>query len=231
MAESLTNLRTRALRRADRENDPHIGTTGSPSEATTLVNEGYQALWELILSVDEHYFDALYTFTVAAGASTKALSDIVAAGVHRLYDVQRLEGTLYGPPLPVLPEGERGMASELSYYVFGQTLVLEPASLAPGSYQAKATPMITNLSNDNDTIHAAIPTGWDRFIVNHAAMEMIGKSDDEDGRIRDLRKDQDALTAIITNSAARRISGQKRVGDVRQARHFRNVTKTGHFIG
>lgn len=225
MPATLAQLKTRSYRRADKESDPHVG----PSEATDLINEGYAELWDLLLQANEHYFDDEATFTIASGASTAALGTIVpSATVQKVVTVQRLGNgtTTYGPVLPQLMAGERGLVDELSWEVVGANIRFEPVEQAPGSYKMAYVPALTALVVDNDQIHSRIMPGWEEFIVCHAAAMMLGK---EESSTKDVLARKDALASRIATAAnGRSTSTPKRVADVRGARKFRFMSRSGY---
>lgn len=225
MAASLLQLRTRAYRRADKELDPHVGS----SEATDLINEGLSELWDRILEANEHYFDDEVTFTVASGASTASLATLLpSATLQKVVTLQRLDptGSLYGPPLPLLMPAERGYVDELSFEIVGGNIRFDPVNQAPGTYKLAYVPAVTQLVNDGDTLHTRIMPGWEEFIVCHAAAVMLGK---EESSTKDVLERKEAIGQRIDTAAnGRSVSQPKRVADVRRARRFRFMSRSGY---
>jgi hypothetical protein len=221
VAATLLQLRTRAYRRADKEGDPHVGT----SEATDLVNEGWFELWELVQRACERWFESSTTFTLASGASSVAVTTVVPAGIYKAFDLQFYgSGQAYGTPLLRGIPAERPYSDDMAWDLRGSTIYVVPEDAAAGTYRLTYAPAFVPLSADGDALPTSLPTGWDRYVVNYAAMEMLGKEHSDTTRIE---RQQAQLRADIRAAAESRIAGAgRRVADVRGTGRFLYMTRS-----
>ena len=220
MPVTTTELTRRIRERTDKENDDHVS---DDPEILSLINEGLSELWELIDAANEKFFETSTTFTLAAGVSSVSFTTLGVTPL-RLYSLERKYGARYRNPLPVVPWNERQDAQELSWDVVADAVHLFPEEEAPGDYRLWYVPAYTNLTAGEST-HARIQPGWEEYVICHAGAVLLGKSDDEAGRL-DKRKSD--LADRIRKMAKRRISGMpRRIADVREARRFRHMTRSG----
>lgn len=221
MAVQLSILRARAQERADAQSDPHFDN----SELDRYCNEGYSELWELLAAANERYFETSATFTLAAGVSTKTLVSIDASDIFRVMGLRKKYGTRYGNPLPIVSYGERAEPDELSFDVVGDSIAIFPSEDAAGDYQVDYIPAFVPLPNDASTLHARIMSGWEEFIICHAASIMLGKQRRDTSEV--LRRKEE-LAKRIRSSAERRIQGgPRKIAKVRGTRGFRYLTRSG----
>ncbi len=198
MAETLTNLRTRAQGYADLESDPNIGTT----VWTSWVNVAHKTLWRLVVRQNPDNFTTGPTsFTLSGSTDTYALSTLSPV----FWKLRALDYSNGGSWERVrrFNFADRNRVRR-AYRIMGANLRVIPAGAASGTYRVWYIPEPTALSGDSDQIDAALNM-YDEFIVIQAAIR---------GRKRqrrdfaDLQVDLDAIVADIRASADDRDDGE-----------------------
>ena len=199
---TLSDLKTRARDQADMTDSDFIDDT----ELTFYLNSSYTELYDLLVSKFEDYYVAAPTsFTISSGASTYSLP----SDFYKLRGVDYLlSGTDY-VPLQKFNFANRNQNTALhsmyrrvpkvSYRIVGNTLYIEPAANAPGSYRLWYTPAATLMSSDSDTVNGV--NGWEEYIVVDTAIKMLAK---EESSTTQLERQRERLLQRIDVMAQNR---------------------------
>lgn len=201
MAETLVNLRTRARRRADKENDPHI----VDAELTAHINASYKELWDLLIAASADYFLTSTTFTLTGTTDTYALP----SGLYKVRGVDWLNGAYQ--PVPHFNFRDRNRREARMYRVQGSSIQLIPLANAAGDYKLWYETAPTALSGDSDTISALVDM-WDEYIVIDAGIKMLVKSESDTSALSAAK--QEMVQRIATMVAARDTGEPETVTDV-----------------
>ncbi|MDQ3023391.1 MAG: hypothetical protein M3R04_03240 [bacterium] len=204
MADTLTNLRTRIRRRADRENDPHI----VDAELTQFINASYKELWDLLVAASSDYFLSSETYTLTGTTDTRALP----SGCYKVRGIDWLNGRYEA--LPRFTFSSRNLCNQRMYRVLGTNVQFLPLGDAAGSYRTWYEPGPTALSADADALNDAVDM-WDEYIVIDGAIKCYGKSQDDASQ---FMSEKHAMKARIEAMAPDRDHGSPdRVSDVNAA--------------
>ena len=192
MPETLATLRAGAKSAADKEFGNHI----TASEWNGYVNNGYSALWDLVVQSFGDHFVTSADFAVVGGiaASTYALpSDFyILLGL----DKDPTSSSRY--PVPKFNWHERNATRTISYRLMGSVLRLEPAETCGGNYRIWYTPGYTALVADADAISAYVDQ-WSEYIKIYAGIKGQAK---EESDVTVLQGQLNALESRIKGIAA-----------------------------
>lgn len=172
MPETLANLRGRAQRLSDTENDSHIANT----DWLDWANDGYRELWDLLSMAHGDRFIASATFTLTASSNVYALP----ATFRRMRSVMRVTGNGLDDfyELPRINWQERRQQTRLGYRVMGRNLSFWPAGASAGNYKIEYAATPTALAADGDQIDQGCED-WSEFIVVFMAINARTKSEQD----------------------------------------------------
>lgn len=150
-------------------------------EVTEYVNDGLQALYDLLVAARGHeHFASSTSFSTVVGTTDYSLpSDWMST-----LKVLATDGG--GTYIPVrqwtfdeyhrlLTTGATGDAYTIKGRIQGSNLVLLPAPTAVFTVSHVYIPIFTKLSSDSDTFDGV--NGWEEYAVLHAAIAMLTKEE------------------------------------------------------
>jgi hypothetical protein len=214
MAVSLATLRTRAKRRADRENSAFI----TDPEWTDYINEVVGELHDLIVMSYEDY--ELKSTTVSLVANTDSYT--LPADFYKERGVELISGGLAYTLRPfVFRERNRyqmvpGISVDwrlnMRYQILGNKIRFVPMPDGAASVTLWYIPQATMLSGDSDTLSLSVVTGWEAFIVLGAAIKALAKEEQDTSL---LMAEKSEIAQRIRSAAQGRAGGEpQRVSDV-----------------
>lgn len=198
MPETLGNLKTRILARADLENDGNIsGVTGL---LDGYVNASRKRLRRILVPANPMYFLKSASFTLAGSSYTYDL----ATNVTDFWKALGLDWVT-GPTadgivqLPRFTWRERDGSLERAYRVYTGTLEIRPATQAAGNYVFWYIAQPAVMSNDTTSKLDLAEDMWDEFIVLEGAIKARKR---QQKNAADLESELVALTKEIQQTAA-----------------------------
>lgn len=167
MPETLVNLRTRAMARADMESDPNVTTAAWNG----FINASRKRLRRILVAAYPQYFLKSATFTLSGASYTYALASSVA-DFWKVLSLDRQSGSAADSydPVPRFVWAERFAMYDRNFRVYTGTLEIRPASQAAGTYTIWYIAQPAVLSGDSDAIDLTEDM-WDEFIVLEAAIK------------------------------------------------------------
>ncbi len=217
MSVTLATLRTRAQRRADRENSSFVAT----AEWTDLINEAGAELHDLVVLSFEDYLLTTESISIVAGTQSYALPSA-------FYKERGVDYTSGGSTYTVRPflfrernyyGGLGGLVTDdianLRYQILGSNIRFVPSPSSSGTVTLWYIPQYTLLSADADTLSTAYANGWEAFIVLGAAIKALKKEEADTSSLEMERQD---LRSRIEAALKGRASGEPlRIVDVQQS--------------
>lgn len=198
MSYTLAELRTQVREAADAEGDLHV----TDSELTTYINQGGQALHDLVTAANEDYYLDSIDFTLDAASGNAFTIDTWAMSSlqPRFY---KLRGIDYR-------DGDRWL--KVSPYNFAEREKYRDDSYE-GSYRLWYLPKFWALRDDTDELDEQ----WSEYVVTYAARKCLRK---EESDTSDADRDLATLTQRITSMTQKRDAGGPRhVAEVRRNMH------------
>lgn len=200
---TLSELRTLALQRSDKENSRFIST----AEANNYVNLAYGELYDLLVSQFADYYSKTQSFTLSGTNEHTLPTDFYKIrGLD--YNISASEWTTIYPfnfnernrseyPVSRLVYGQQ----RRQYRVMGNKLILLPENEVDGQYRMWYIPRFTRLVNDSDS--AGDVLDFEEYIAVTAAIMMIVKEESDPSallvtkdllknRINEMAKERDA---------------------------------------
>lgn len=165
----------RCKRRADKENDDHIGT----SEWKALISEQYGDLYSVVAGTGLRYFETTSTITTTGVASYDEPCALLAlVGVDRIVDSSGTRRTL-----AEIMAGERAYFSGLAgdataYALVDDQLVLYPTPPSGQTYEMLYIPQPPDLSDaaDDACLDVVTPDG-EAFLIWGVAAKALAKAE------------------------------------------------------
>lgn len=207
-AVTLTTLRARARERADQVNSDFVADAATGLDA--WINEGVQKLWEkLIKAFGEEFVEKSQVFTTTASDSVALPSDFfilygvdldLGAGFKSLTRFNRAERNFQRAQLGTYFNYPRYKLSGM-----GTTGVCRLLPAPTGVFNGKFwyAPVAPVLTTGTDTVD--FPNGWERYVVNWAALKLLGK---EESSTSDLWKEIQSDDNDLAELAIRRDQAQ-----------------------
>ena len=211
---TLSEIKERARRRADMEDNPFI----SEPELTQYVNDSIAELHDILVTTyGEDYYTEDYSFYTTSGTDRYALPDAFykLSGV----DVQ-LNGSSY-TTLQKFNFRDRNRyenvgawtlqgAGGIRYRIVGNELVFASTPTSALAVRVWYTPVATALVDDSDSFDGI--NGYEEYVVIDAAIKMLQK---EESDISILYRQKQDMLKRIESAAANRDSGEpETIGDV-----------------
>ena len=217
-----TDLRTRALRRADMENSNFIST----AEARDYLNSSIAELYDFLVKSYEDYFVAtkeysaplaesgvaLPTSADSGGAFYKALGvDFNSGGTTSTLKAYSFsDRNIYNTPYALVDQLARPM-----YKIEGSNIKLIPNNSQSGTITLFYVPTPTQFSTTVTEVESIIP-GYEEYVVVATAIRMLMK---EESDISTLERERQQLASrIIRALSPRDASGSHAIRDVRKGR-------------
>lgn len=180
MSTTLAALRTRVRFKANMENSQFC----TDSEINQYINDAYQSLYDLLVGkFEDYYVTGPSSFTIATDANTYSLP----ATFYKLLGVDRsIGGSEYFPlkqfsfrdrNLKRINSRRLGLAPNLEYRIFGDTLYIVPEDQAAGDYRIWYVPKAVLMSADSDTMEGV--NGWEEMVVVDAAIKCLIKEESD----------------------------------------------------
>ena len=198
MPETLGNLKTRILARADLENDTNIsGVTGL---LNGYVNASRKRLRRILVLANPMYFLKSASFTLAGSSYTYDL----ATNVTDFWKALGVEKVTGSAPDQIQQLGrfgwrERDGAWTQTYRVYTGTLEIRPASAAAGSYVIWYIAQPASMTDDANSKLDLAEDMWDEFIVLEGAIKARKR---QQKNVADLAEELAELVREIPVSAA-----------------------------
>lgn len=173
-------IKLRARRRADMENSTFIGD----AELTEYFQASYGELYDLLVKSFEDYYSKSLAFTIASGAT----SYTVPADFYKLRGIDLIINTGNIVTLGQFNFAERNRAANFTgrtifgnqntvYRLMGQSILILPATAAPGNYTLWYIPRVTATTGDVDSIGDVLD--FEEYIVIDMALKMVAKQEDD----------------------------------------------------
>lgn len=183
MSVTLSDMRTRVRRRADKVNSPHI----KDAELTTWIGDSYAELYDLLVGAFEDYNLAdPYSFTISSGDTADLPSDF-----YKLRGVDLDNGGSWVGLEPFQFRDRNstgGLPTDVGYRLRGSKIWITPSDQAAGSYRLWYIPVATIPTADSDTMDGV--NGWELYIELDAAIKCLQKEESETGTLFALKQEQ-----------------------------------------
>ncbi len=209
MAQTLLNLRTEAQQRCNQENKTLVAT----AEWNRYINEAIAELYDMVLSVNPHYYVRQFPFTLSS-VNTLDLTTLTG-GFYKLRGVDYLPTTT-GRAITLHPFvfAERNRAGYRAYALEGTNLMILPNSAFAGNYSIWYTSIAPVLVADGDTLDTILDV-WSEFITVTAAIAAAIK---EESPIDGLAAQKVAISDRIGKAAANRDGEPAQAADLMAGR-------------
>jgi len=195
MAQTLANLRLEAQQRSNQENKTLVST----SEWNRYINEAIAELYDMVLSVNPHYYVRSFPFTLSS-VNTLDLTTLTG-GFYKLRGVDYLPSTTtYAVTLHPFVFAERNRQGYRAYALEGTNLLILPNSNFAGNYTIWYTGIAPTLVADGDTLDMILDV-WSEFITVTAAIAAAIK---EESPIDGLAAQKVIISDRIGKAAANR---------------------------
>lgn len=208
---TLSELRTLALQRADKENSRFISTT----EANNYINLAYGELYDLLVSQFADYYSKTVNFTLSGTNEYTLPSDFYKirgldfivdnATATTVYPFNFNERNRFEFPVSRLVYGQQ----RRSYRVMGNKLILLPEAEVDGAYKLWYVPRYTRLVLDTDNMSDVLD--FEEYVVVGAAAMMLVKEESDPSALL-LMKEQ-LKNRVIEMAKERDASMPERVSD------------------
>lgn len=220
---SLSTLRTRARRRANREKDDPTNGFVTDSEANDLVNQSWRKLYNLICDRYQEQYCSTVQFNITGATDTYSFATIGADNFYKALGVDMLvsAGGQYWQPLKRFNLAERGFGNPLAplvvgvpgmyplrYQIRGDSVVfMQPVPSA--TVRLLYIPVAPVMTLDTDTIDDV--NGFSEYITVDAAIQMMIKEDSDTMNLE--RQLQRELERIITSASNRDAGSPSTIAD------------------
>lgn len=210
-----------------------VGTSKrlDPAKLIPEVDAFYKEAWEIAVNACEDWFiKKVADFAIVGGVGANTFSLASTADFYKLKAIQRLNGAVFGPPLPTHPFNMIGCVEELSYRLqdIPGTVFFEPELSCAGTYRLWYVYLPTDLTAVGNTIVDPLNGAMTRFIIDALALRVKAREEEDPEVLAQLVA---RFTARVATAAASRNVGRgKKIADVRSGRRFRFMTKTGYSL-
>jgi len=210
---SLLELRTRARRIADAENNNFF----SDEEITDYINTGLGELHDiLVLKFEDYYVDSK-TFPLVSGQSVYSLAD--DASIGNFYKIIGVDITQGGNTIRVprhsfserntfrpdqAARNSRGFPF-YGYRLSAKNIIFIPEPTSTDTIGIWYIPSYTKLSTDGSTVDDRIALNWEEYAVYSAAIKMRHK---EETSTTSLERELERLKERIEEASANRDAGE-----------------------
>lgn len=203
MATTLLSLKTQSRQRADQEDGYFI----ADSELTGYINASSSELYDILVGTFSDYYTAEQLTTIAVDGYQIA----IPSDFYKLRGLDRDNGgnwtTLrmfnfedrnkFNNAFPYTSFASPGVR----YRVFGQNILIEPRTSAPGDYRLYYIPAYTPMTTDSDTFDGI--NGWEEYVVVDAAIKMMQKEESDPSVLISQKKAlMDRIEAMASNRSA-----------------------------
>lgn len=223
-----STLVTRGRQRADYLNSTFIDST--VNEDYNLVDTSLAKMHNILASLYEDYFSALYQTVILANIDTYGLpSDCM-----KLRQVFYVDSSGYRWPLSrlnvsdlmTLPNTTTYSAPIFGYAYLGANIVItpKPTSAPGGQLLFFYVPQYKPPVSDNEPIEYAMAFGWDEWVVNDVAYQIRLKANEP---AEEIFREREKLEAQIREQARHRNAGDP--PRVRDTGYGSNGTFYGQF--
>jgi hypothetical protein len=214
MGATRLQLRTRAKRRADRENSSFV----ADAEWNDYINEEVAALHNLLVLAYEDYALSSDDISVVSGTDTYALP----TDFYKERGVEFVD-TNYTYTLRQFRFRERNRFQNsahshtndleaLRYQILGSNIRFVPVPESSGTVRLWYVPQATVLDDDADTVDFSVVNGWEAMIVAGAGAKALIKEQEDAGA---LMTEKQMMIDAINREAKQRATGDvKRIVDV-----------------
>lgn len=191
-----------------------------------FINLAYKDAWGRIVSAyEDHFVKKPSDFAIAGGVGASSYDIAALTDFYRVRAVLKQSGSRWTDPLPLWEVGNWGSPDELSYRLLDTTLQLLPEESCAGTYRLwyvylpgdlLLTPNPSTLVDINGKVL--------QYIVDTIGVRVKGREEEESALLERLRGE---LVADLASFFSHRQGRPKRIADVRGARRFRFMTKSG----
>jgi hypothetical protein len=229
MPTTVQNILDQVAWQTDLEASTGTNKRLDPAKLIPEVDALYKEAWELAVDQCEDLFIKKVTdFAITGGVGLNTYNVTTGAtDFFKMKSIQRLNGSVYGPPLPTHPWNQIGAVDELSYRIQDSnpiTVFFEPELSCAGTYRLYYVYQPADLTLVSDPI-IDFNGCFRRFIVDALALRVTAREEEEPDVLAQLVS---RFTARISKVASSRNLGRgKKVADVRSGRRFRFMTRTG----
>lgn len=211
-----------------------VGTSKrlDPAKLIPEVDALYKEAWEIAVNAcEDWYLKRVTDFVIVGGLGLNTYSLAPTTDFYKLKAIQRLNSNTFGPPLPTHPFNMIGCVEELSYRLQDSnpaTVYLEPELSCAGTYRLWYVYLPTDLTAVGNTIVDPLNGAITRFIVDALTLRVKTREEEDPEVLAQLVA---RFTARVAAAAANRNVGRgKKIADVRTARRFRFMTKSGYSL-
>lgn len=208
--------------------DKQLGNRLLSADLIPEVDAFYKEAWGAIVAqYDDYLVKKLGTdITITGGAGLNSYQ-IVATDFWKVKAVQKLNGSVYDPPLPRHELNEVGRVDELSYRLVDDTLYFEPELSCGGTYRLwyVYTPAALTATGDvlkdvNDCVK--------RFCVDAVAARALQRDEKDPTYLEKLKAEM--MNRIARETSHRNAGRGRRIQDTRRESAFRFMTRSGRYV-
>lgn len=216
----------------DLESSVGTGKRLDPAKLIPQANAIYKEAWEIAVNAcEDWYIKKVTDFAIVGGVGANTYSLVATTDFYKLKAIQRLNGSVYGPPLPTHPFNMIGAVDELSYRLQDSapaTVYFEPELSCAGTYRLWYVYTPTDLTLAANTLVDPLNGAIKQFIEDTLAMRVTAREDEDPAFLAQLVA---RFTARVDKAAASRNVGRgRKIADTRGGRRWRFMTKTGYSL-
>lgn len=212
-----------------------VGTSKrlDPAKLIPQINATYKESWEIaVAACEDWYIKKVADFAITGGVGLNTFSLGSTADFYKLKAIQRQAGnSVFGPALPTHPFNMIGMVDELSYRLQDSspaTVYFEPELSCAGTYRLWYVYTPPDLTAAVDTLVDPLNGAIKQFIEETITMRVLAREEEDPGLAEQLVA---RFTARVASAASMRNVGRgKKIADVRSARRFRFMTRSGYSL-
>lgn len=206
--------------------DLQQGSRLASADLIPVIDAAYKEAWDAIVAeYDDFFVKTISGISITGGAGLNTYQ-IVASDFFKLKSVQKLNGSVYGPPLGTHEFNEMGAVGELSWRLEDDTIYFEPELSCNGTYRIKYVYTPADLTAAGDTIVDRTNGAIKQFCIDTVAARAALREEDAD--VEKLLGFRTAMMSRIAKMVGHRKAGRgKKVADTRRGNRFRFMTRSG----
>lgn len=174
MAATLAQLRARARVLADMTNTQFL----TDAEFNDLVNDGIDALWADVTSVNKDFRNKVFPFNITSTATNFIVLSSVVTDFREVRYVRRDPGTTNQKILNKLGMRSGSMQAEQSYRLQDANLYIEPFLNSVAAYDLIYIPQSPRLAADGSVLDLELDQ-FAEYVILHATIKALGKEESD----------------------------------------------------
>lgn len=217
---------------ADLENSVGTSKRLDPTKLIPQINSANKEAWRIAVKANEDWFIKKVTdFPIVGGVGANTYSLAGATDFYKPKSIQRLNGSVYGPPLPTHPWNQIGNVDELSYRLQDSapaTVYFEPELSCAGTYRLWYVYTPAELTAAVNPIVDPLGGAIKQFIEDTITMRVTAREEEATDLMEKLVA---RFSGEVADAASGRNVGRgRKIADTRQGRRFRFMTKSGYSL-